>query len=171
MSSNRNLRHIATISLVGVLAITAAGCSESGSEPQQQDPMQWVQDTAVPFAPVGSDGPEAPLATTTGLRVIDEVVAGATVVGLGESAHGLGDQFALRQRLARYLVEHHGFRTIAFEEDYGSGVAIDRYITDRTGDPRELVRSMVAAWQSEQMADVIGGFTPPPLDEPSGAVQ
>lgn len=155
MIRQQGLRRIASIALVGVLALSAVGCIKSDSESQQQDLVQWVQDSAVALAPVSSDGPDASLADTAGLEAVDDVVADATVVGLGESAHGLGDQFTLRQRLARYLVEQHGFRTIAFEEDYGSGVAIDRYITDGTGDAHELVGSMVAAWRSEQMLSFV----------------
>jgi hypothetical protein len=35
----------------------------------------------------------------------------------------------LKHRVARYLVENLGFRTIVWEEGWGSGVAIDRYVT------------------------------------------
>lgn len=147
----------AAIAVSGVLVIgAAAACTDSNSPDEvEDDPVQWVQETAVPLSSVEADDPDAPLADAAGLESVDELVADATVVGLGESAHGLGDQFTLRQRLARHLVETQGFRTIAFEEDYGSGVAIDRYITEGEGDPRDLVGSMVSAWRSEQMLSFV----------------
>lgn len=155
MTRCRNVGRFFAVALAGVLATTMAGCSDAPDEAQPDDVMQWVQEAAVPLAPASPDDPETPLADTAGLEAVDALVADATVVGLGESAHGLGDQFTLRQRLARYLVENHGYRTIAFEEDYGSGVAIDRYLTEGVGDANDLVGSMVAAWRSEQMLSFV----------------
>ncbi|MEU4361317.1 erythromycin esterase family protein [Promicromonospora sp. NPDC023987] len=139
------------LAVAGSLAMALAGCGTARDVSRQDVVLQWVRETTTPVATVGPNDTETPLTDTAGLAAVDELVADATVVGLGESAHGLGDQFVVRQRLARYLVEEHGYRTIAFEEDYGSGVAIDRYITEGVGNPRELVGSMVAAWRSEQM--------------------
>lgn len=155
MTRRRNVGRFFAAILAGVLASTVAACTDADDDAQPDDVVQWVRDAAVPLTPAGPDGPETPLADAAGLETIDELVADATVVGLGESAHGLGDQFILRQHLARYLVENHGYRTIAFEEDYGSGVAIDRHVTDGVGDAHELVGSMVAAWRSEQMLSFV----------------
>lgn len=153
-----------TRSLLGVRAtavvaaasciVVASGCGDA-SERTEDEVVQWVRETAIPLTPVTATTPDEPLADGADLERVDELVDGATVVGLGESAHGLGDQFVLRQRMARRLVEDHGFRTTAFEEDYGSGVAIDRYVTEGTGDPRELVGSMVSAWRTEQMLEFV----------------
>jgi erythromycin esterase len=77
------------------------------------------------------------------------------VVGLGESAHGTHEQFTLKHRAARFPVERMGFRTLAWEENWGSGVAIDRYIVGGEGDPRSLVADTSAIWRSEEMLDLV----------------
>lgn len=110
----------------------------------------WVDRTAAPLSTAGSGG------SIDDLEPLRPLAEDAVVVGLGESAHGLGDQFTLRHRMARFLVERMGFRTLAWEEDWASGVAVDRYIVDGIGDPREIVGSMVSAWQSEEMLDLVG---------------
>jgi erythromycin esterase len=58
--------------------------------------------------------------------------------------------------VARYLVEHLGFRTIAWEEGWGSGVAIDRYVTSGHGDPTAVVGDALFMLQTEAMLELVG---------------
>ncbi|HZB60382.1 MAG TPA: erythromycin esterase family protein [Actinomycetota bacterium] len=58
--------------------------------------------------------------------------------------------------MARYLVEHLGFRTIAWEEGWGSGVAIDRYVTSGHGDPTAVVGDALFMLQTEAMLELVG---------------
>ena len=72
--------------------------------------VPWIDRHAVPLS--GTD-PQQPAGELSHLR---GAVRGAAIVGLGESAHGTHTQLRLKHRVARYLVEHLGFRTIAWEE-------------------------------------------------------
>ncbi|GAA5129206.1 erythromycin esterase family protein [Pseudonocardia adelaidensis] len=139
---------VAVLALTGCTAQLSAQTAASGGA--GVDPIvEWIDQAAVPLETADATAPLDDLA------VLPSVVGDATVVGLGESAHGLGDQFALRHRIVRYLVEEMGFRLLAWEADYGSGVAVDRYVVDGVGDPRQIVGSMVSAWQSEQMLALV----------------
>lgn len=90
------------------------------------------------------------------LRQLRDVVGQATVVGLGESVHGSREQFRMKHRMVRFLVEHMGFRTLAFEEDFAGGVAIDRYVLTGEGDPRRLVADMATPfWATEEILDLV----------------
>ena len=80
---------------------------------------------------------------------------GATTVGLGESAHGTHTQLTLHHRVARYLIEELGLRTIGWEEEWGSGVAIDRYVRTGEGDPRAIVGDAMFMLQSEAMPGLV----------------
>ena len=50
------------------------------------------------------------------------------------------------------LVERMGFRSIAWEEDWTTGLQIDAYIRTGKGDLNALVRQMSPQWQSRQVA-------------------
>ncbi|WP_199435220.1 erythromycin esterase family protein [Qaidamihabitans albus] len=86
----------------------------------------------------------APGAPARDLRWLDRVIRDARLVGLGESTHGSSEQLQVKHRLVRRMIEHHGFRTVAFEDDFASGVLIDRYLTTGQGDPRTLVGQMAS---------------------------
>lgn len=109
----------------------------------------WINSTGRPVA--GTD----PSLGSADLRPLRSIVGTARVVGLGESAHGTHDQLALKHRVVRYLIERLGFRTLAWEDAWGAGVTVDRYITAGLGDPRQIVRDCGFNLQNEAMVDLI----------------
>jgi erythromycin esterase len=68
------------------------------------------------------------------LQPLAPLVAGATVVGLGEATHGSHEFFRLKHRLLEYLVTQQGFTTFAIEADYGWGEILNDYIQNGQGD-------------------------------------
>lgn len=62
------------------------------------------------------------------LKFLDEVIASKKVIGLGEVTHGTAEVFAYKDRLVRYLVTNHKFRTIGFESDFIAVEHLDNYI-------------------------------------------
>ena len=74
----------------------------------------------------------------------------------GEPTHGSHEQFAMKLRIVQFLVEHAGFRTVAFENDFATGLAIDRYVTTGVGDPVALVSEMSSPfWATEEIVDLV----------------
>ncbi|MEU6076065.1 erythromycin esterase family protein [Micromonospora sp. NPDC047074] len=129
----------------GVLAEPVRAGAASTDEPV----VAWLNRQAVPLPRLDAGGP------VHDLRSLSTVVGTAQVVGLGESAHGTREQFTLKHRAVRFLVECLGFRTLSWEENWGSGVAIDRYVVGGEGDPRELVAATSSLWRSEEMLDLV----------------
>jgi erythromycin esterase len=85
----------------------------------------------------------------------EAIVGDADVVGLGQS-NGSHDQFTVKQRMVRLLVERAGFRTVAFEDDFASGVSIDRYVVTGEGDPPALVGATSAPfWATEETLGMV----------------
>jgi erythromycin esterase len=112
--------------------------------------VEWIDRHARPLA---TSDPAEPVGD---LRPLGRVVAGASVVGLGEATHGSREQFRLKHRMVRFLVERSGFRTVAFEGDFASGVLIDRYVVTGQGDPRALLAGMgFPFWNSEEILDLV----------------
>ncbi len=79
--------------------------------------------------------PAAPLDDLEPLR---ERLAGARVVGLGESAHHVREYQLLRHRITRFLVERMGFTAFALESGFSEGLAVDRWVQGGDGDPTGL---------------------------------
>jgi erythromycin esterase len=138
---------------VGVSALAAATAAPVRAQQDTQDRavVAWIDRHANALA---STDPRGPL---DDLRPLRHLVGAATVVGLGESAHGSHEQFRVKHRMVRFLVEHMGFRTVGFEEDFAGGVLLDRYVTTGEGDPRQLVADMSSPfWASEEILDLVG---------------
>jgi erythromycin esterase len=133
----RRLRRLLLLGVgVSVLAAAVALPASARRDDPDRAVAEWIDHNAAPLA---TTDPTAPL---DDLRALHHIVGGATVVGLGESTHGSHEQFQVKQRLARFLVERKGFHTVAMEEDFAGGVLLDRYVTTGEGDPRALAADM-----------------------------
>jgi erythromycin esterase len=110
---------------------------------------QWIKRNGIPLASTESTAP------LDDLRPLVPSIGSATLVGLGESVHGGREELTLKHRLLRLLVEDMGFRSVAWEEDWTTGLAIDEYIRSGEGDPEELVRQMSPQWQLTEVGDVL----------------
>jgi erythromycin esterase len=131
-------------------ATVAAKPSWAGVAASPEDVIEaWINRHAVPLPRTDAGG------SIDDLDPLRYLVADAQVVGLGESAHGTHEQFTLKHRAARYLTERVGFRTLAWEENWGSGVAIDRYVVGGEGGPGSLVAAMSSVWRSQEMLGLV----------------
>jgi erythromycin esterase len=131
----------AVMLLTGVLDARAASTPPSVAG--------WIRHHATVL---GTVDPAAPLGD---LAPLGRPVGNAKVVGLGESAHGAAEEETLKLRTLRFLVERMGFRSVAWEEDWTTGLQVDEYIRNGQGDLDALVRQMSPQWQSRQVADVL----------------
>ncbi len=109
----------------------------------------WIRQHATPLATID---PTAPL---TDLAPLRQVVGDAQVVGLGESTHGAHEQFALKHRIVRLLVEELGFGCVALEEDWTKGRQLDEYLVTGTGDPRALLADAGPPWRTEEILQLL----------------
>lgn len=87
----------------------------------------------------------------TDLEPLHDIVGDAVVVGLGESCHGASELFTVKDRMLRFLVEHKGFRAVAWEDDWTWGQRVDQYVTGGDGDPRELLADAIIVWRTEEI--------------------
>ena len=129
--------------------VLLAGTLTAHAQARPGPVTDWVRHLAAPLTTVD---PAAPLGDLTPLR---RAIGDAEVVGLGESTHGAAEEETLKHRTLRLLVERMGFRSVAWEEDWTTGLQIDRYIRTGKGDLHALMRRMSPQWQSRQVADVL----------------
>jgi erythromycin esterase-like protein len=136
------------VAALAVLGAALAGAPAAPAEAGTQPVTRWVGRHAVPLRTVD---PGAPLGDLAPLR---RSIGGASVVGLGESVHGAAQETALKFRTLRLLVERMGFRSVAWEEDWTTGLRIDEYLQGR-GDLGTVLHRMTGQWQSRQVADLL----------------
>lgn len=127
--------------VIGLLALLAAGTAAAQTEPKappsQAPPpavVAWVRANAVPVgAPQSEPGPAEAAA-------IDQAVAGARVIGLGENGHGRHEPLAYRNRLIRHLVAHDGLTAVALESGFAESRRLYDYVLGGPGEAQPLVR-------------------------------
>jgi erythromycin esterase-like protein len=150
--SPRRWRLRLLVPVAGVLA--ALGGALAAAPPAPADAMtrpvtEWVGRQAVPLRTVD---PAAPL---DDLAPLQRSIGGAPIVGLGESVHGAAEETGLKFRTLRLLIERMGFRSVAWEEDWTTGLRIDEYIRGGDVDLEATVRRMTGQWQSRQVVDLL----------------
>jgi erythromycin esterase len=90
------------------------------------------------------------------LAVLDDRLADARFVGLGEATHGTREFFQLKHRFVRYLVEEHGCRAFALEANFSETLAIDNYVVHGEGDLREALDSIYFwTWNVESVLALV----------------
>jgi len=93
---------------------------------------------------------------TTDLSVVDDQVSEASVVGLGEAAHGLRDCSTLKHRLFARLVTEHGFRLFGMETHLSEALAINEYVVHGEGDVETALETLKFwIWQTEAVKSLI----------------
>jgi len=109
----------------------------------------WVSRNMVPLDGVD---PGEPLDDLAPLR---KSIGGAQIVGLGESVHGVAEELRLKHRVLRVLVEQLGFRSIAWEEQWTTGVAVNEYISGGAVSLVAVMSQLSIQWQNREVADVL----------------
>jgi erythromycin esterase len=136
---------VAPAAVMMVLAIAPSAPAQTRPQPV----TGWIRHNAVPLDTVD---PAAPLDDLAPLR---RSIGDAAIVGLGESTHGAAQEITLKHRTLRLLVERMGFRSVAWEEDWTTGLQINEYLRTGKGDLDAVMRRMSPQWQSRQVADVL----------------
>ncbi len=115
------------------------------------DFVEWL---AAHGSPIDTIDPEA---GTSDLAPLRRIVDGARVVCLGESRHDASEQFQLKHRMIRYLVEEMGFSVIVFEEGMAHAKAVDDYIGGGEGDPSAILGGLSNwfAWDAREVLEFV----------------
>lgn len=114
------------------------------------EPGKHIRDR---IAPLRTTDPDAPLDDLTPLR---DIIGDARIVGLGEPTHGTREAFQTKHRIIRYLVEEMNFSIFSIEANMPEAYALNDYIIEGRGDPRELIRGMYFwTWQTEEILALV----------------
>ena len=120
------------------------------SPQQRQELLAELRARAVAFDTVAATDAVGDLAS------LDRIVGDARIVALGESSHGTAEQFRMKHRIVRYLVERKNFTVFAIEGGWPEAQAADRFIKSGEGDARAALAAMhVWTWRTEEVRDML----------------
>jgi erythromycin esterase len=91
------------------------------------------------------------------LSLLKKIVGKAEVVCLGESRHDIHEQFQLKHRFIKYLVEEMNFKTFALEASLPYSNKINDYILNGNGNLDELMSNMPGwfLWDTQEIKDIL----------------
>jgi erythromycin esterase len=148
-------RRLFTRTALGVAAIAAADAllprpaSARAAAPSDTSAVtRWARHRAVPIA--AGPGRRAP-----DLAAIGRATRRARIVGLGETTHRLHEVTALKSRYLKYLVEHEGFRAIAWEEDWSLCTRVNDYLLGRRNDIDTVLGTLDPTWRTAEVRETL----------------
>ena len=91
------------------------------------------------------------------LILLKQIVGNAEVVCLGESRHDIHEQFQLKYRFIKYLVEEMNFTTFALEASLPYSNKINDYILNGNGNIEEVMSNMPGwfLWDTLEMKNIL----------------
>jgi erythromycin esterase-like protein len=131
------------------MTLVVAGVAPALAQQRPEPVTAWSKQHAIPLRTTD------PGAALDDLEPLRRSIGDSQIVGLGESTHGAAEELRLKHRTMRLLVEQLGFRSIAWEDDWTTGLLIDDYIRTGRGDLDALMAQMSPQWQSREVADVL----------------
>lgn len=81
--------------------------------------------------------------------------AQAELVAIGEAVHTSDGFYRAKIRMMRYFIEHHGFRSISFENPWGQALATTRFVESGEGDIHTALQGMFRVWRSTSVKDFL----------------
>jgi len=137
------------------ISMTMTGCSQASSPAHTHivgadEATTWIGHNALPLKTVEPGGSDADL------LFLEHLIGNASIVGLGEETHGTHEFFAMKARIAEFLISHLGFTTFIMENDWGPSRLVDGYInrgSETIGDVMQ--QSLFPAWQTQEYRDML----------------
>jgi erythromycin esterase len=117
---------------------------------RDRDIVDWLRTHAIRLETVD------PMSDLADLQPLAGVIGDAQIVGAGEATHGTREHFRYKHRLLRFLVLHKGFRALAFESPWPTGLALNQYILGGEGEPAPLLgKAVFGVWYTQEVLDTI----------------
>ena len=90
------------------------------------------------------------------------------MVGLGEGTHGTQEFCRLKHRIFKYLVEHHGYRVLAYEFSFRKSLRINAYVLDGMGNMDSILSGESWIQNNAEVKDLIRWMRAYNRDRPDG---
>lgn len=136
---------------VFLLILSLAASGFSSQDPEIKKFVQQVKDQAVTIVSVD------PETKGDDMNALKEVIEDARIVCLGDSQHLMHEQYQLKHRLIRFLVEEMDFSHIVIEDSFYGTVAINQYIRGLDISPEDALKNIGGwyLWDTEEILSLI----------------
>lgn len=90
------------------------------------------------------------------MNLLEEIVGDADLVCLGESRHDIHEQFQLKHRFIKYLIEEMNFTTFTLEASLPYSDELNNYILNGNGNIEEIMANMPGwfLWDTQEMKNI-----------------
>jgi erythromycin esterase len=89
------------------------------------------------------------------LDSLTDRVRNAKVVALGSAVRQSHELSTLTHRVMRFLIEQHGFRSLALEGDEAASIALDTYVRTTEGDPMAILAGARPFWRFAEILEAV----------------
>ncbi len=144
-------KHLKTVVvLLLVVALSARAAWYWRELRRDREIADWLRTHAIRLATVD------PMSDLADMKPLAPVIGDARIVGAGEATHGTREHFLYKHRLLRFLVTQKGFRALAFESPWPTGLALNEYVLGGDGDPARLLgQAVFGVWHTQEVLDTI----------------
>lgn len=139
--------------ILGVLLILSVivSCNNSSSQNKNDKFLDWAFQNSQKIETLDLTEKQ------DDLSLLKKIVGKAEVVCLGESRHDIHEQFQLKHRFIKYLVEEMNFKTFALEASLPYSNKINDYILNGNGNLDELMSNMPGwfLWDTQEIKNIL----------------
>lgn len=139
--------------ILGVLLVLSiiVSCNNSSSQDKNDIFSDWILQNSQKIETLEITE------TQDDLKLLKQIVGNAEVVCLGESRHDIHEQFQLKHRFIKYLVEEMNFTTFALEASLPYSNRINDYIINGNGNIEEIMSNMPGwfLWDTQEMKNIL----------------
>lgn len=138
------------LSLILILS-TTIGCNNSLSQNNSLQISDWMLNNSQEIKTLELTDNQ------NDLNILQQIVGKADLVCLGESRHDISEQFKLKHRFIKYLVEELNFTTFALEASFPYSNKINDYTLNGKGDINEIMANMPGwfLWDTQEMKNIL----------------
>jgi len=133
-----------------LLMILGIFIGDTGTE-QDEACKDWIATNAIEIKSLEMDSPDHDL------QSLETIIGDARLVCLGESRHDAREQFLIKNRFVKYMVEELNFTNFMLEASMPYADVLNAYVLGRGGEIDDLMAGMPAwfLWDTEEMKDLI----------------
>jgi erythromycin esterase len=135
--------------LIFLILFTAFGCDEKNQSNSIFDELKGANIQSVNSLELANGNDD--------LSILKTIVQNSQIVCLGESRHDISEQFKLKNKLVKYLIEELGFRTFVLEASLPYSNQLNNYLRTGNGNLEQIMAEMPGwfLWDTQELQELL----------------